>query len=61
MILTYTLISVLLISAISFVGALALVLKRDLLNKSIFILVSLAVGALLGDVFIHPSLHMPQG
>jgi zinc and cadmium transporter len=53
MIITYTLISVLCISLISFIGALTLVLKRDLLNKSIFILVSLAVGALLGDVFIH--------
>lgn len=53
MISIYTLISVLLISLISFVGVLALVLKRDFLNKSIFVLVSLAVGALLGDVFIH--------
>ena len=53
MIIFFTLISVLIISLISFIGVLALVLKRDLLNKSIFILVSLAVGALLGDVFIH--------
>lgn len=53
MITVYTLISVLIISLISFVGALTLVLKRELLNKSIFILVSLAVGALLGDVFVH--------
>jgi len=53
MIFTYTLVSVLIISLVSFVGALTLVLKRDMLNKSIFLLVSLAVGALLGDVFIH--------
>ncbi len=53
MIITSTLISVLLISLISFVGVLTLVLKRDFLNKSIFVLVSLAVGALLGDVFVH--------
>src|SRR3989344_8822710 len=53
MVTIYTLISVLIISLISFVGVLALVLKKDLLNRSIFILVSLAVGALLGDVFIH--------
>ncbi|HEY4526251.1 MAG TPA: ZIP family metal transporter [Candidatus Paceibacterota bacterium] len=53
MISIYTLISVLLISLISFAGVFALVLKRDLLNKSIFVLVSLAVGALLGDVFVH--------
>jgi len=53
MIITYTLVSVLIISLISFVGALTLVLRRDKLDKSIFILVSLAVGALLGDVFVH--------
>jgi len=53
MIIFFTLVSVLIISLISFIGVLALVLKRDLLNKSIFIFVSLAVGALLGDVFIH--------
>lgn len=53
MVIFYTLASVLLISLISFVGALALVLKKNLLNKSVFVLVSLAVGALLGDVFVH--------
>ncbi|MFA7302553.1 MAG: ZIP family metal transporter [Candidatus Paceibacterota bacterium] len=49
----YTLTSVVLVSFISFVGVLTLVLKRDALNKSVFVLVSLAVGALLGDVFVH--------
>jgi zinc and cadmium transporter len=53
MITFYTLISVLVISLISFVGAVALIRKRMLLNKGIFVLVSLAVGALLGDVFVH--------
>lgn len=53
MIIFATLASVLLISLISFVGAITLVLNKTLLHKSIFILVSLAVGALLGDVFIH--------
>lgn len=53
MIIFATLTSVLLISLISFVGAVTLVLNKTLLHKSIFILVSLAVGALLGDVFIH--------
>ena len=53
MVTLYTLISVLIISLISFVGVVTLVLKKDLLNRSIFILVSLAVGALLGDVFVH--------
>jgi len=49
----YALVSVSIISLVSFVGVLTLVLKKELLNKSIFILVGLAVGALLGDVFIH--------
>lgn len=49
----YTLASVSLISLTSFVGVFALVLKKDLLSRSVFVLVSLAVGALLGDVFIH--------
>jgi zinc and cadmium transporter len=53
MIITYTLLSVLIISLVSFVGALTLILKRDMLDRSIFLLVSLAVGALLGDVFVH--------
>lgn len=63
MIIVYTLISVIAISLISFIGALALVLKRDLLHKSIFILVSLAVGALLGDVFVHiiPEVYENMG
>ncbi|OGG88272.1 hypothetical protein A2592_00145 [Candidatus Kaiserbacteria bacterium RIFOXYD1_FULL_42_15] len=53
MIIIYTLLSVLTISLVSFIGVFTLVLKRNLLNKSIFIFVSLAVGTLLGDVFIH--------
>lgn len=63
MIIFYTLISVLGISLISFVGILTLILRKDLLNKSIFLLVSLAVGALLGDVFIHviPEMYENAG
>lgn len=53
MIALYVLVSVVIISLISFIGIFSLILKRDLLDKSIFILVSLAVGALLGDVFVH--------
>lgn len=49
----YALTSVLVISLVSFVGVLALVLKRTLLDRSVFVLVSVAVGALLGDVFMH--------
>lgn len=61
MITLYTLISVLVISLISFVGVLTLFLKKDLLDKSIFILVSLAVGGLLGDVFVHIIPEMYEG
>ncbi len=53
MIITYTLFSVLVISLISFIGLITLLLNREVLSKSIFVLVSLSVGALLGDVFIH--------
>ncbi|MFZ1987553.1 MAG: ZIP family metal transporter [Minisyncoccia bacterium] len=53
MIILFTLASVFTISLISFVGVTTLVLKKDFLNKSVFVLVSLAVGALLGDVFVH--------
>lgn len=49
----YALASVLLVSAVSLVGTFALSLKTELLKKYIFILVSLAIGALLGDSFIH--------
>src|SRR3989344_5721822 len=61
MISIYTLISVLGISLLSFVGVFTLVLKKDFLNKSIFVLVSLAVGALLGDVFVHIIPEMYEG
>jgi zinc and cadmium transporter len=53
MIISYALLSVVIISLISFVGIIALVLRKDLLSKGVFVLVSLAVGALLGDVFVH--------
>lgn len=53
MITLYALVSVVVVSLVSFVGAATLVLKREFLQKSIFILVSLAVGALIGDVFVH--------
>src|SRR3989344_6823037 len=49
----YTFASVLLVSLISLVGVLALSLREEILRKYIFIFMSLAVGALLGDAFIH--------
>lgn len=44
-------ISTLLVSAVSFSGALFLSLNKRLLQKIVFVLVSFAVGALLGNVF----------
>ena len=49
----YTFASVLAISAISFSGLLALSMKERFLRKYVFVLVSLAVGALFGDAFLH--------
>ena len=49
----YTLLSVSAISLVSLIGLFGLSLKERLLKSSLFALVSLAVGALLGDAFIH--------
>jgi zinc and cadmium transporter len=49
----YSLTSVLIVSLVSLVGVFTLSLKEKLLQKYIFLLVSLATGALLGDAFIH--------
>jgi zinc and cadmium transporter len=49
----YSLVSVLIVSLISLVGILSISVKEALLKKYVFIFVSLAVGALLGDAFIH--------
>lgn len=51
--LIYTLISVFLVSLISFVGILSIVFKKNLLEGIVFILVGLAIGGLLGDSFFH--------
>lgn len=50
---TYAILSVIVVSLVSLIGVFALSLKEDHLRKYLFILVSLAVGALLGDAFIH--------
>mgnify|MGYP001612888878 CR=1 FL=1 len=47
------LVSVLMVSAISLLGATALSFKEKNLQKYVFVFVSLAVGSLLGDAFIH--------
>lgn len=49
----YTFASVLAVSVLSFTGLLALSMKERVLKKYVFVLVSLAVGALFGDAFIH--------
>ena len=48
-----SLIAVSIISLISLVGLFTISIKELLLKKIIFILVALAIGALLGDAFIH--------
>ena len=49
----YTLLSVLLISIISFVGILTISLKMEKLKKILLYMVSFAAGGLLGGAFIH--------
>ena len=49
----YAFLSVLVVSFVSLTGVLAISIKERLIRKYIFIFISLAVGALLGDVFIH--------
>lgn len=49
----YTLVSVLLVSVVSFVGLLILTIKQKNLKKFLLFMVSFAAGAMLGDVFIH--------
>lgn len=49
----YTLISVLIVSLISFVGILTLSIKLEKLKKILLYMVSFSAGALFGDAFIH--------
>lgn len=49
----YSILSTLLVSFISITGALFLALKSSRLQSIVFMLVSLAVGALLGNAFFH--------
>src|SRR5574341_299020 len=52
MILTYILVSVILVSLVSFVGVVTLYLRPKILDKILFGLVSFAAGALLGAAFL---------
>ena len=49
----YTLLSVAAVSLVSFVGIFALSMREDVLRRYIFVFISIAVGALLGDALIH--------
>ncbi len=49
----YTLVSIVIISLISFTGALMLSFRKQILDKLSLFLVSFGVGALMGDAFIH--------
>jgi len=49
----YSIISVLIVSLISFSGALTLAIKKEKLKDFLIYFVSFSAGALLGDVFIH--------
>lgn len=49
----YTIISVIIISLISLIGVIALSINQKLLNKILFILIAVAVGAFFGDAIIH--------
>jgi zinc and cadmium transporter len=49
----YTLVSVFLVSLISFVGVMSLSVRKDKLEKVLLYVVSFSAGALFGDVFIH--------
>lgn len=49
----FALISTTVVSAVSFVGLIALAMRKDTLDRITFLLVSLAVGAMFGDALIH--------
>ncbi|MBI4128557.1 MAG: ZIP family metal transporter [Parcubacteria group bacterium] len=55
--------SVIIVSLISVVGIVTLSFREDFLRKIIFVLVSLAAGAMFGDVFLHllPELYTASG
>ncbi|MBI4017857.1 MAG: ZIP family metal transporter [Candidatus Aenigmarchaeota archaeon] len=50
---TYVLLSVFLVSAVSFVGISALAFNQRTMKRALFYMVSFSAGALFGDAFIH--------
>jgi zinc and cadmium transporter len=51
--LTYAALSILIVSSISLIGVTVLSVREHLIRKYVFLFVSLAIGALLGDAFLH--------
>ena len=49
----YTIVSVIIVSLVSFIGIVSLLLKKKDLSKILLILVSLSAGTLLGGAFLH--------
>jgi zinc and cadmium transporter len=49
----YALLAVVVVSLVSLVGVFTLSIREEFIRKYIFLFISLAVGALLGDAFIH--------
>lgn len=49
----YTLVSVLIVSAISLLGATVMIIKEKFIKRVLIFMVAFSAGALLGDVFIH--------
>jgi len=49
----YSLVAVIIVSLVSLIGVFSLSIKDEFLKKYISVFISLAVGALLGDAFIH--------
>jgi zinc and cadmium transporter len=58
----YTLLSIGAVSLISLIGALTISIQTEKLKRTLFVLISFAAGALLGDVFFHllPELIDPE-
>ena len=59
----YTLGAVSAVSLLSFIGAIVLLVRKDLVRRSILVLISFSVGALLGDALVHilPELAQDGG